>query len=62
MATGKITKRTLDALQANAVAGFLWDEDLKGLGLANHGHRSGVLCDPISNGWPRSEKSSLHDR
>ncbi len=33
MATGKITKRTLDALQANAVAGFLWDEDLKGFGL-----------------------------
>lgn len=33
MATGKITKRTLDALQANAVEGFLWDEDLKGFGL-----------------------------
>ena len=33
MATGKITKRTLDALLANAVAGFLWDEDLKGFGL-----------------------------
>lgn len=33
MATGKITKRTLDALQANAVAGFLWDQDLKGFGL-----------------------------
>jgi len=27
MATGKITKRTLDALQANAVAGLLWDEE-----------------------------------
>lgn len=33
MATGKITKRTLDALLANAEAGFLWDEDLKGFGL-----------------------------
>lgn len=33
MATGRITKRTLDALQGNAVAGFLWDEDLKGFGL-----------------------------
>lgn len=33
MATGKITKRMLDALQANAVAGFLWDEDLKGFGV-----------------------------
>lgn len=33
MATGKITKRTLDVLQANAVAGFLWDQDLKGFGL-----------------------------
>lgn len=33
MATGKITKRTLDVLQANAVAGFLWDNELKGFGL-----------------------------
>ncbi|MGW8203696.1 tyrosine-type recombinase/integrase [Sphingomonas bisphenolicum] len=33
MATGRITKRTLDALMANSVAGFLWDEDLKGFGL-----------------------------
>jgi integrase len=33
MATGRITKRTLDALRANSVAGFLWDEDLKGFGL-----------------------------
>ncbi|MCW3838143.1 tyrosine-type recombinase/integrase [Sphingomonas canadensis] len=33
MATGKITKRTVDALLANAVTGFLWDEDLKGFGL-----------------------------
>lgn len=32
MATGKITKRTLDAMLANGVAGFLWDEDLKGFG------------------------------
>ncbi len=31
MATGKITKRTLDALQSAAVDGFLWDEDLRGL-------------------------------
>jgi len=27
MAAGKITKRTLDALQAGAVTGFLWDDD-----------------------------------
>lgn len=33
MATGKITKRTLDALLAAAVDGFLWDEDLRGFGL-----------------------------
>jgi hypothetical protein len=33
MATGKITKRTLDALQAGAVTGFLWDNELKGFGL-----------------------------
>lgn len=25
MATGKITKRTLDALQSSEVEGFLWD-------------------------------------
>lgn len=33
MATGKITKRTLDALQTGAVTGFLWDDELKGFGL-----------------------------
>lgn len=33
MATGKITKRTLDALQSGAVTGFLWDDELKGFGL-----------------------------
>lgn len=33
MATGRITKRTLDALLANGVTGFLWDEDLKGFGV-----------------------------
>lgn len=33
MATGKITKRTLDALQSGAVIGFLWDDELKGFGL-----------------------------
>jgi integrase len=33
MATGKITKRTLDALVDGGVAGFLWDQELKGFGL-----------------------------
>jgi len=33
MATGRITKRTLDALLLAAVDGFLWDEDLRGFGL-----------------------------
>jgi integrase len=33
MATGKVTKRTLDLLLSNKIAGFLWDEDLKGFGL-----------------------------
>lgn len=33
MATGKVTKRTLDALLAGGVSGFLWDEDLKGFGV-----------------------------
>jgi integrase len=33
MATGKITKRTLDSLLANEVTGYLWDDDLKGFGL-----------------------------
>jgi hypothetical protein len=32
MATVKITKRTLDALQSGAVTGFLWDDELKGFG------------------------------
>lgn len=32
MATGKISKRTVDALQSNGVVAFLWDEDLKGFG------------------------------
>lgn len=33
MATGKVTKRTLDALLAGKVEGFLWDTELKGFGL-----------------------------
>lgn len=33
MATGRITKRTLDSLYANKVSGFLWDEELKGFGV-----------------------------
>lgn len=33
MATGKITKRTLDSLLGSGVSGYLWDEDLKGFGL-----------------------------
>lgn len=33
MATGKITKRTVDALLSATVEGLLWDEDLKGFGL-----------------------------
>lgn len=40
MATGKITKRTLDALVDGGVAGFLWDEDLKGFGLKTTSHGS----------------------
>jgi len=33
MATGKITKRTLDSLLGSGVSGYLWDEDLEGFGL-----------------------------
>lgn len=33
MATGKIIKRTVDALIAASVDGFLWDKDLKGFGV-----------------------------
>jgi len=33
MATGKVIKRTVDALREARVAGFLWDEDLKGFGV-----------------------------
>lgn len=33
MATGRISKRTLDAFQSSGVTGFLWDEDLKGFGV-----------------------------
>jgi integrase len=33
MATGKITKRTVDALRASAKAEFLWDDELRGFGL-----------------------------
>lgn len=33
MATGKVTKRTIDTLQAGGVSGFLWDTELKGFGL-----------------------------
>lgn len=40
MATGRITKRTLDALLANGVTGFLWDEDLKGFGVKTSSNAS----------------------
>ncbi|ATP20241.1 MULTISPECIES: Arm DNA-binding domain-containing protein [Pseudomonadota] len=33
MATGKISKRTVDAFRDEGTAGFLWDVDLKGFGL-----------------------------
>ncbi len=33
MATGRISKRTLDAFQSSGMTGFLWDEDLKGFGV-----------------------------
>ncbi|KEZ19405.1 Phage integrase [Sphingobium yanoikuyae] len=33
MATGKVIKRTVDALRAAGIDGFLWDEDLKGFGV-----------------------------
>lgn len=32
MASGKITKRTVDSLIANAGESFLWDNSLKGFG------------------------------
>lgn len=45
MATGKISKRTLNALESVGFTGFLWDEDLKGFGLraASAGSISYVL-------------------
>lgn len=33
MATGKITKRTVDALQPSAKAALMWDDELRGFGL-----------------------------
>ncbi len=56
MATGKITKRTLDALQAGAVTGFLWDDELKGVRTQDYRGRLCVLCRPVSDGWPRGEE------
>ena len=32
MASGKITKRTVDALIASRSEGFLWDDGIKGFG------------------------------
>lgn len=45
MATGRISKRTLDAFQSSGVTGFLWDEDLKGFGVrvSNLGSASYVV-------------------
>lgn len=34
MATGRISKRTLDAFQSSGMTGFLWDEDLMGFGVS----------------------------
>ncbi len=42
MATGKITKRTVDALASAAISGFLWDEDLKGFGVKSLSSGSSV--------------------
>lgn len=33
MATGRIGKRVVDAMRSAGVAGFLWDEDIKGFGM-----------------------------
>lgn len=33
MATGRIGKRAVDAMRSAGVAGFLWDEDIKGFGM-----------------------------
>ena len=33
MATGKISKRTLDSLEVGAKTNFLWDTELKGFGV-----------------------------
>ena len=35
MATGKISKRTVDSLEVGAKTNFLWDTDLKGFGVKN---------------------------
>jgi hypothetical protein len=32
MASGKITKRSVDALISTKAEGFLWDESIKGIG------------------------------
>lgn len=45
MPVGRITKRTVDALEPSSSDVFLWDEDLTGFGLrvTPAGHKSYVL-------------------
>lgn len=58
MANGKITKRTLDSLLANDVAGDLRDDDLKGFDLGT-GSAGAVSCRSISDGrsWVDERRS-----
>lgn len=60
MATGKITKRRLDALQAGAIAGFLWDEDLKGFWGEDQRQWRSIIRRPVSAGRTGGENTSLH--
>lgn len=56
MATGKITKRTLDSLLANDVTGYLWDDDLKSFGLptSSSGAASYVVQYRKGGGEPKT--------
>lgn len=61
MATGKVIKRTVDALRSAGVAGFLWDEDLK-IRCACDAFRVHLIHPPISDGWEGIEVTPISDR
>lgn len=58
MASGKITKRTVDSLIANAGGSFLWDNGLKGFGAKRSKSGSVAYVLQLRMGAARQERDA----